>query len=116
MYFVGILEDLTERVIDSISGSQLPTEWIDGLIMTAPLWRPWIVRLPRGINRIVIEGIRADSNSSGLAVDDIEADYCKNFGTRFCKIERKSLNLIINMKFKMSAHSHMGNIIIYIVF
>ena len=48
------------------------------------LWYPLLVELESGMHQIVIQGIRGFTNdttdTSGLGIDDLEINYCQEFG------------------------------------
>ena len=48
-------------------------------------YTPWQVvyeKLPPGIHRLRVMGLRGNNESSGLAVDNIEVDLCQQFEGR----------------------------------
>ena len=43
-------------------------------------WRRLFARLPYGVNRVVIEGVRDYASESSIAIDDIIVQSCSKFG------------------------------------
>jgi len=72
-----------EISIIAVDEEQQETELASTMGLERTNWDRLFTRLPAGVHRVVVQGLRSLSGYSGMSVDDIVVQPCDKFGNRF---------------------------------
>lgn len=79
-YYLGSYVDQSMLSVIIISEEKMETVVQSTYGQTNFGWNRFYAVLPRGVNQVVIQGVRALAGPSSLAIDDVYIQQCGNFG------------------------------------